>query len=154
MRIYFTILSLLFSVITFAQTTISGAVTDANSLPVPGANVKIVGATQSTSTGFDGRFAIKTSAQFPFTLEVTMLGYGSQTVSVTSKEQEIVVVLTEESTALNEIVVSASRAPERVLESPVTIERMGLKEIKSTTAATFYDGLENLKDVHFNTSSF
>jgi outer membrane receptor protein involved in Fe transport len=30
---------------------------------------------------------------------------------------------------------------------------MGIQEIKSTTAPTFYDGLENLKEVHFNTSS-
>jgi hypothetical protein len=30
---------------------------------------------------------------------------------------------------------------------------MSLKEIKSTTAASYYDGLENLKEVHFNTSS-
>ncbi len=154
MRMYFTILSLFFCALTFAQNTISGSVTDANSQPVAGANVKVVGASTGTSCGFDGKFTLKTSAAFPFTIEVSMMGYNPQTLEVASKDQEIVVVLSEESTALNEIVVSASRAPERVLESPVTIERMGAKEIKNTTAATFYDGLENLKDVHFNTSSF
>ncbi|RXR21096.1 TonB-dependent receptor [Flavobacterium amnicola] len=154
MRIYFTILSLFISVLTFAQTTISGTVTDAKSQPVPGANVKIVGASAGTSTGFDGKFLLKTQNAFPFTLEVSMMGFGSQTLEVASKEQEIVVVLVEESTSLNEIVVSASRAPERIIESPVTIERMGLKDIKNTTAPSFYEGLENLKDVHFNTSSF
>ena len=154
MRIYFTILSLFFSVLTFAQTTISGTVTDDKSQPVPGANVKVVGSTSGTSAGFDGKFTLKTQNPFPLTIEVTMMGFSAQTVQVNSKEQEIVVVLTEESTKLNEIVISASRAPERVLESPVTIERMGIKEIKNTTAATFYDGLENMKDIHFNTSSF
>ncbi len=154
MRIYFTILSLFISVLTFAQTTISGTVTDAKSQPVPGANVKIVGGSTGTSTGFDGKFLLKTQNAFPFSIEVSMMGYGSQTVEVASKEQEIVVVLVEESTSLNEIVVSASRAPERIIESPVTIERMGLKDIKNTTAPSFYEGLENLKDVHFNTSSF
>jgi len=154
MRIYFTILSLFISVLTFAQTTISGTVTDAKSQPVPGANVKIVGASAGTSTGFDGKFLLKTQNAFPFTLEISMMGFGSQTLEVASKEQEIVVVLVEESTSLNEIVVSASRAPERIIESPVTIERMGLKDIKNTTAPSFYEGLENLKDVHFNTSSF
>jgi hypothetical protein len=34
------------------------------------------------------------------------------------------------------IVVSASRTPERVLESPVTIERMGIADIK-VSVATF-----------------
>jgi outer membrane receptor protein involved in Fe transport len=56
-------------------------------------------------------------------------------------------------TQLDEIVISASRTPERILESPVTIERMGLKEIKRTASPTFYDGLENLKEVQMNTSS-
>ncbi|MCL9803926.1 TonB-dependent receptor [Flavobacterium amniphilum] len=154
MRIYFTILSLFFSVLTFAQTTISGTVTDDKSQPVPGANVKVVGSTSGTSAGFDGKFTLKTQNSFPLTIEVTMMGFTAQTVQVNSKEQEIVVVLAEESTKLNEIVISASRAPERVLESPVTIERMGIKDIKNTTAATFYDGLENMKDIHFNTSSF
>ncbi len=54
---------------------------------------------------------------------------------------------------MNEIVVSASRTPERVLESPVTIERMGIAEIKKTASPSFYDGLENLKEVQMNTSS-
>lgn len=154
MRIYFIILSLFFCGLSFAQNTISGLVTDVNNQPVPGANIKVEGTAANTSAGFDGKFTLKTPDAFPFSIEVTMMGFGSQTVVVNSKEQEIVVVLTEESTALNEIVVSASRAPERVIESPVTIERMGLKEIKNTTAPSFYDGLENLKDVHFNTSSF
>jgi hypothetical protein len=43
---------------------------------------------------------------------------------------------------LNEIVVSASRTPERVLESPVTIERMGIADIKSQRQLLFYDGLK------------
>jgi hypothetical protein len=38
--------------------------------------------------------------------------------------QKISVVLREEDNLLNEIVVSASRTPERIIESPVTIERM------------------------------
>ena len=56
-------------------------------------------------------------------------------------------------TQLDEIVISASRTPERIFESPVTIERMGIAEIKKTAAPSFYDGLENLKEVQMNTSS-
>jgi outer membrane receptor protein involved in Fe transport len=54
---------------------------------------------------------------------------------------------------LDEVVVSASRTPEKVLQSPVTIERMGLKDIKKTASPSYYDGLENLKEVQMNTSS-
>ncbi|MEN9488314.1 MAG: hypothetical protein RL494_579, partial [Bacteroidota bacterium] len=155
MRIYFIILSLFFCGISFSQTTVTGIVTDSNNQPIAGANVKVVGDSKTTSAGFDGKFMLKNQETFPVTIDVSMMGYTSKTYEITSKEQEVVVVLTEEAstTSLNEIVVSASRAPERVLETPVTIERLGLKQIKNTTAASVYEGLENLKDVHFNTSS-
>jgi outer membrane receptor protein involved in Fe transport len=51
------------------------------------------------------------------------------------------------------VVISASRTPERIFESPVTVERFGLKEIKNTASADFYGGLENLKGVDVNTNS-
>lgn len=154
MRIYLFILSLFFCSISFAQNTISGTVTDAKNQPVTGANVKVVGSSEATSTGFDGKFLLKVKNELPLTLQVSMMGFNPQTIEVASKDQEVLVVLDEQSTSLNEIVVSASRTPERILESPVTIERMGVKEVKNTTAPSFYEGLENLKDVHFNTSSF
>jgi outer membrane receptor protein involved in Fe transport len=56
-------------------------------------------------------------------------------------------------TLLDEVVVSASRTPEKVLQSPVTIERMGIQDIKKSASPSFYDGLENLKEVQMNTSS-
>ncbi|OWP84716.1 hypothetical protein BWK59_03860 [Flavobacterium davisii] len=154
MRVCFSILTLFFSVLTLAQNTITGSVTDDKNQPIPGANVKVAGSVSGASSGFDGKFTLTTNSQFPFTLEVSMMGYSSRSLKINSKDQKVEVVLVEQSTSLNEIVVSASRAPERILESPVTIERMGVKEVKNTTAPSFYEGLENLKDVHFNTSSF
>jgi outer membrane cobalamin receptor len=154
MKMYFTMLILFFCSISFAQSSISGKVTDATDQPIPGANVTIIGTSNGSTTDFTGAFELKSKTPFPFTIEVSMMGFTTQTIEVKSKEQELVIVMSSESTKLNEIVVSASRAPERLIESPVTIERMGIKEVKNTTAATFYEGLENLKEVHFNTSSF
>lgn len=153
MKIYLFILSLFFCGITYAQTSISGSVKDSKNQPVPGANVKISGDNSSTITDSEGKFILSTTKKPPFDIEVSSVGFGAKKVSVTANNQKVTAVLTDEETKLDEIVVSASRTPERVLESPVTIERMSLKEIKSTTAASYYDGLENLKEVHFNTSS-
>ena len=58
-----------------------------------------------------------------------------------------------EGSVLDEVVISASRTPERIFESPVTVERFGVKEIKNTASADFYGGLENLKGVDVNTNS-
>ncbi|HCO85777.1 MAG TPA: hypothetical protein DIT95_19910, partial [Arenibacter sp.] len=77
----------------------------------------------------------------------------ASTANITQNNQTILVVLNEEQTSLDEVVISASRTPERVFESPVTVERFGLSEIQNTASADFYDGLENLKGVDVNTNS-
>lgn len=153
MKIYLFIVSLFFCGITFAQTSISGSVKDSKNQPVPGANIKVVGDSAGTVTDGDGNFTLSTTKKPPFDIEVSSVGYGSVMASVTANNQKISVALTETETQLDEIVVSASRAPEKVRESPVTIERMTIKDVKRTASPTFYDGLENLKEVQMNTSS-
>ncbi|MGL2965203.1 TonB-dependent receptor [Flavobacterium sp. XGLA_31] len=153
MKIYLFILSLFFCSISFAQTSISGSVKDSKNQPVSGANVKIVGQGAGTVTDSDGNFSLSTTAKPPFEIEVSSVGYAAQKVNITTPNQKVTVVLGEEETKLEEIVVSASRTPERIKESPVTIERFGVKELKRTASPTFYDGLENLKEVQMNTSS-
>ncbi len=137
---------------TYSQTTVTGTVVDNNQIPIPGANVIIPGSTQGTITDFDGKFNLRVEQSPPFTIEISNVGFETQTVRITSANQEVNVTLVE-GTSLDEIVVSASRTPERIFESPVTVERFGLKEIRNTTAATFYGGLENLKGVDVNTNS-
>lgn len=153
MKIYLFILSLFFCATSYAQISISGSVKDSKNQPIPGANVKVAGENSVAVTGSDGNFNLTTNKKLPFEIELSSVGFAANKVSVTENNQKITAVLTDEETKLDEIVVSASRTPERVLESPVTIERMSLQAIKATTAATYYDGLENLKEVHFNTSS-
>lgn len=153
MKIYLFIVSLFFCGITYAQTSISGSVKDSKNQPVPGANVKVVGDSAGTVTDGDGNFSLSTTKKPPFDIEISSVGYGSTTATVTAANQKITVSLSEKETQLDEIVVSASRAPEKVRESPVTIERMTIKDVKKTASPTFYDGLENLKEVQMNTSS-
>ncbi|MGY0407043.1 MAG: TonB-dependent receptor, partial [Polaribacter sp.] len=144
-----------FSSITMvAQTTVTGIVKDAKTGElIPGANIKVARKALGTSTDFDGLFTLKVSEKPPFTLEISTLGYKTKKVKITKNKQKIEVSLTENETSLDEIVVSASRTPERIMESPVTVERLDARAIKNTSAPTFYDGLENLKGVDINTSS-
>ncbi len=144
---------LLLGTYSYAQTTIKGNVVDQNNEPIPGANVIIVGKAVGAISDFDGNFTLKTSETPPFRLKITSIGYTDETENITSNNQTVTIVLTEASTILDEIVISASRTPERLFESPVTVERFGLQEIKNTASADFYDGLENLKGVDVNTNS-
>ncbi len=152
MRTILSILLLLFCGVTFAQTTITGTVVDDNSQPVPGANVFAVGTSSGTVSDFDGNFTLTVSQDPPFTIQVSSVGFTTESMEVTTNNQKLNFIV-KEGSILDEVVISASRTPERIFESPVTVERFGLKEIKNTASADFYDGLENLKGVDVNTNS-
>lgn len=137
----------------YAQTVIKGKVSDENASPIPGANIVITGKSIGTVADFDGNFVLETTENPPFELKITSLGYTEASVSVTKNNQTIAVTLNESHTFLDEVVLSASRTPERIFESPVSVERFGLKEIKNTTSESFYAGLQNLKGVDVNTNS-
>lgn len=137
-----------------AQTTVTGIVKDSKTgEELPGANIKVAGKSLGTNTDFDGKFTLTVSDNPPFTLEISMLGFQLKKVEITKNNQEIEVLLEENATALEEVVLSASRTPERILESPVTVERMDARAIRNTSSPSFYDGLENLKGVDINTNS-
>jgi iron complex outermembrane receptor protein len=141
------------SVVMFAQTTVSGTVVDSSGEPLPGANIKIERKSVGTNTDFDGKFTMRVTDTPPFNLEISMLGYKTFKVAITKNNQVVSATLVENATSLDEIVVSASRTPERIMESPVTVERMDIRAIRNTSSPSFYDGLENLKGVDVNTNS-
>lgn len=146
---------LLFCGLAFSQTTITGSVVDDNSQPIPGANIIIVGTSTGTVTDFDGNFSLTTNLNPPFKLQGSSVGFETVIleVAVARSNDQIINFTLNEGTSLDEVVISASRTPERIFESPVTVERFGLKEIKNTASADFYGGLENLKGVDINTNS-
>ncbi len=153
MRTIFFLSFLLLGISTYGQTVVNGNVSDQNGDPVPGANIVIVGKAIGATTDFDGNFNLETSEVPPFQLRITSIGFAEATAEVTSNNQTLSITLSETQTILDEIVVSASRTPERIFESPVTVERMDIKTMQAAAAPTFYDALENLKGIDLNTNS-
>ena len=143
-KILFSI-ALLASIALSAQTVVKGTVTDNNNSPIPGANV-IVGSS-GTVTDFDGNFSISVQQEPPFTLQVSNLGFETVAVSVTASNLALSIQLSEANMMLDEIVMSASRLPERIFDSPVTVEKFDYQDIQGTAASDFYTGLESLKGV-------
>ena len=152
MRTFTQFLLLLFCAFSYAQTTVNGTVTDDSGQPLPGANVIIVGTSTGAITDFDGTYTITSSQTPPFSIQVSSVGFETVTKEVTTNPQTIDFIL-KEGNELDEVVISASRTPERIFESPVTVERFGIRDIKNTASSDFYDGLENLKGVDVNTNS-
>ena len=72
----------------FAQTTVSGSVSDSDSNePIPGVNIIVQGTTDGTNSDFDGNFSFSTTQSFPFTVVVSSVGFGSKSIQVTSADQ-------------------------------------------------------------------
>ena len=134
-----------------AQTEISGLIFDEYLEPFPSAIVK-TSEGRSTTSDYDGAFTVKIK-KFPVTINVSLVGYQTEKIVLKDASEEINVIL-KESFALDQIVISASRTPERIMESPVSIERVGLKGFKSNSSPNFYEGLGNLKGIDILSNSF
>ena len=145
MRTILKILIMLVGVFSYAQTTVSGSITDQNNQPLSGATVIVVGTSSGVAADFDGNYTITVDMDAPFSIEASSVGFKPATVQVSGSSTVNIVL--EDNSALDEVVVSASRTPQRVFESPVTVERFGTKDIRTTASADFYDGLENLKEI-------
>lgn len=148
------LMAVLFSIAANAQTvTVSGSVRNELSKEnVPSVSVRVKGTDQGTYTDPSGNFSIKV-AKLPVVLVFTSVGYEDQELTVTSASQAINIDFKINSALGQEVVVAATRAPQRILESPVTVERMSSATLKSSPAATYYEALANLKGVDVHTAS-
>ena len=119
-----------------AQNTISGSVSDAdNGEAIPGANVIVVGSNTGGATDFDGNFSFSTSSDFPLTIQISSIGFGTQTIELTSADQEINVEL-QLGQNLDEIVISASRRPQKVLDSPQSVSIISSRDLENSANIT------------------
>ena len=137
-----------------AQTSVTGNVTDANSgAALIGVNVYVENTVLGTVTDANGDFSLSVNQDPPFNVVISMVGMDKQIFPIASGGSDIQVKLNESSIFANEVVISASRMEERILESPVSIEKMDALEIRNTSSPSFYDGIANLKGVQQNSSS-
>ncbi len=150
-RILFTGLFLLLSAAAWAQTKVSGRVTDAGGVALPGVSLTVKGKVSGTITDVKGNFSLSTNTTPPFTLVVSSVGFKTELVNVTGSSSTIDVKLEEQALLGQEVVVAASRVEESVLKSPVAVEKLDLRAIRETPAANFYDALANLKGVDIAT---
>ncbi|WP_378186232.1 TonB-dependent receptor [Aquimarina sp. W85] len=152
MRTFTLMLFLCLGLAASSQTTISGKIVDPRNQPIPSANITVIGAAIGTVADFDGFFSLTVALELPFTIEITSVGFDKTEKVITGPVSDLNIMLNE-GTELDEVVISASRTPERIFESPVSVERFGIKEIKNTPSVDFYGGLEDLKGVDVNTNS-
>ena len=130
---------------------VTGIVVDEKGEVISDARILVLQTGQETKTNYFGEFSLFIK-DFPVTMEVSHIGYEIAKVSV-KKPKKLNIYLKEINFFLDDVVVSASRFKEKLKESPVSIEVMGINDIKESTSPTFYMGLANLKGVDVNVNS-
>ncbi|WP_055562784.1 SusC/RagA family TonB-linked outer membrane protein [Hymenobacter sp. AT01-02] len=86
-----------------ADVTVAGRVTDSKGAGLPGVTVVVKGTTQGTSTNSDGSFSLQ--APENSVLVFSFVGYSRREVPVTGATSQLSVTLTDDTQALQEVVV-------------------------------------------------
>ncbi|MEO6844182.1 MAG: TonB-dependent receptor [Ginsengibacter sp.] len=151
----FLIIGSIFSSVSFAQaTSIRGKITNKSTgESIPSVSVTVKGSGEGTYTDERGNFSLDIKGKLPVTLIISSIGYQEQEVTVNSASQVVNVSMDPASTLGQEVVVSATRTPSRILESPVTIERISTADIRNTSSVSYYDMIGKLKEVDVVTAS-
>ncbi|WP_243834400.1 carboxypeptidase-like regulatory domain-containing protein [Maribacter caenipelagi] len=148
-KIIFAVIGLLFSAGSFAQTDISGTVTDSSGEPIPGANILITGSTWGTTSDFDGNFAFSTDLTGAQILRVSYIGFTSvdKPLTLDGTAQTVNVVLQEGGQLLDEVVLTASSTFRSQKQAPLSISSVKMKEITKLSANSQADILRSVPGI-------
>ncbi|MEX2457256.1 MAG: TonB-dependent receptor [Balneolaceae bacterium] len=137
------------------QVNVSGVVVDAETgSTLAGVNVSVRGRVAGVATNNSGEFSLRVNEAPPITLVISIVGYVSQEVEITENSVTDLRIEIEEQRILgSDVVVSASRVEESILDAPISIEKMDVISIQQTAAPSFYDAISNLKGVDFSSQS-
>ena len=116
----------------FAQTNVSGTVSDDSGSPIPGATVVVLGTSNGVTTDFDGVYSI--SANQGDVLSVSYVGYTSQTATVGSSAT-INFTLTAD-TQLEEVIVAGVAGATSKKKLSVTVASLKAEDIEAVPASS------------------
>ncbi len=148
-----TLTAVFFTLNVFAQSTLTGKVENSSTKePVAAVSVAVKGTSNGTYTDDKGNFRL-TVPQLPVTLQITSIGFELQELAVNSAGEALKIEIRPSNVLGQEVVISATKTSQRILESPVSIERISTAAIRNAPAASYYDIIGNLKGVDMVTSS-
>lgn len=135
------------------QTVITGKVR-ASGTPeaIAAASIMLKNSTLGTFTDAGGRFSLRVPS-LPATLTVSAVGFGTQELTVNDKEP-LTINMTVSNFVEQPVVVSPTRVPIRLMESPVSIERLGPAQLRASPTTNYYDLAAYSKGIDVTTSSF
>lgn len=146
---------MLVSFVSFSQNiTISGKVRDeSNKESLISASILVKGTTNGVSTDANGNFTLQVPDADELTLVISYVGYDAIEKKLTKPFGFVDVQLKTTSIQGKEVVISGSRVSETIMQSPVQIQKINAKDIRSAASGDFYQSLGNMKEVDIVQSS-
>ncbi|MEN9611922.1 MAG: hypothetical protein RLZZ628_2736 [Bacteroidota bacterium] len=137
----------------YAQQALSGTVTDEKKEPVAEASIVLKGQPSiGTIADARGRFNL-TVPTLPATLVISFVGYKTKELEV-QKAGNLDIELKEGDFLMSSLVVTgASRREEKIMQAPVSIQKLDAKSIAITPSANFFDAIGTLKGVQIMNGS-
>ncbi len=131
----------------WAQGTVSGNITDAdNGDALPGVNVVIKEAPSvGTITDFDGNYTIELKEGWT-TLVFSYVGY-EDIEEVINGRSTINIKLSEAAVGLDQVIVSASKRKEKILNAPASVSVISASKIQNQASLTVIDNLKKTPGV-------
>ncbi|UOQ54290.1 TonB-dependent receptor [Hymenobacter cellulosivorans] len=134
--------------------TVSGVVQTEAGEGLPGATVFVKGTFIGSSTDRDGKFQLRADFSTPpVVLSVSFVGYESREVLLQQPDRALKVQLKVNSVLTSEVIASASRVEEGILQAPVTVEKLNAQQVERITTADLQGGLSQYKGIDVNSSS-
>lgn len=124
------------------QGDVVGRVLDDSGAPLAGATVQILHAKSGVTTDEDGYFRIPYSKDGAVRVKVSFVGYQTQTFVLKADErkgEQHVLRLQPDATALDQVVVTATRTPKALKDAPVVTRLITANDIKIADATNIQD---------------
>ena len=150
-----TILGLLFAVEASAQWQITGTISDSSGKPLPGATIAVKEIpTLGAIADADGRYEIHLPDQKTYTLYISFVGYDPVIEKVADlQSRNLDFRLKESSTAVEQVVVAATRTPKLLKDVPIVTRVISNADIKQSDATHIGDLLQSeLPGIEFSYS--
>ena len=147
-KVFIFFLSVVCSLTTFAQISVSGTVIDAdNSEPLIGVSIIEKGTSNGVVTDFDGNFSLSVSTNA--VLQLSYVGYTTQEIKVGKKTNLGTIELVAEVVGLEDVTVVGQMAIQR--KTPVAVSQVAALEIEERLGGQeFPEVLKNTPGVHAN----
>jgi iron complex outermembrane receptor protein len=120
----------------FAQSVVTGIITDSQQNPLEGANIVLKGTKYNATSNSSGKFSIETQEKLPFSLLIQYVGYTSKEIKISQlSDAPLEISLTAEAeNALVEVIVSSRRRIEKVQDVPIAISVITGKQAEQAGA--------------------